>query len=1022
MSFWRSLVCCWGLGLLVGLCPLAGQGPGRLPERIFTEEHGLASLSIYALVQDQRGFLWAGTEAGLHRFDGHQWELLNLDLPNSWVEMLFPDSQGRLWIGCRSGLAVLRQGELRRVEGISGRITHVGEDREHRIWVVGSEGPKVLEGGAWRSLPKPEGPDGPTALWVNPDGADVWMVGGRSLWKGDGRGPWTLERLPLDLKRESLVGVAVDGEGVLWARTTLRIWSRPEGRRGNWKSRLSEVEGESPDNPCVIRDADGWVWITTLRGPLRLRGDQLVSFTQGGQFPNATALLVDREGSLWVGGGGIHQVLARGHWHTYGVPEGLSGTVVWNLLRDRRGRLWAATEGGLCVADPQGWRVVKRGFFTRLAPGQNGEIFVIGHPGGVLYRLDPARERVESLRVDCLQSGPELRGLGVDKAGRVFVSNLSDGVAMGIPQGGGFQWSLVNSGTGMPKDVWHLTQDRWNHIFLLSQRDVQVWDGAWSKLDGVLDQNPYGLLALGEHRALVTYFDKPVITVHRREASGWVREAILEPLRGIPNLIIYASRLGQGGILWLATNKGLFKVPDEGRGQAECFRPREGIPGADPTYDGLHVDGDGTVWVGTTQGLGRLDPGVHVERPTLPPTQILTVQSRGRWLDLANPIRIGRGEDLVVAYAVNSWLRPASLNYESRIRDLESRWVGSDKPMVRYPSLPPGRHVLLLRATMGDEGTSSATELAFEVVPAWWESLGARVAYLFGAAALVTLLVNLRQRQLRLRNETLSGLVMARTAELEEANALLSVAKLEADEASRAKSAFLAGMSHELRTPLNAILLYSELLTEDAEARGEPGMVADLRKIRASGQHLLGLVNGVLDLSKIEAGKMHLLVEAVDPRLLLEEVLDTLMPQARKAGNQLDLDLGPDLGEGLRPLYTDTLKLRQVLLNLGSNACKFTSQGRVTLGVRAEEAGLRFTVTDTGVGMTSEQAARVFQAYEQAEETISKRYGGTGLGLALAKSFVELMEGSISLTTEKGRGTTVTVQLPWAPSELEQTR
>ena len=1018
MPFWRSLVCCWGLGLLAGLCPLAAQGSGRLPERIFTEEHGLASLSIYTLVQDQRGFLWAGTEAGLHRFDGHQWELQNLDLPNSWVEMLLPDSQGRLWIGCRSGLAVLERGQLRRVEGVTGRITHLGEDREHRIWALGSEGPKVLEGGIWRSLSKPEGPDVPTALWVNPKGSEAWLVGGRSLWKGDGRGPWTLERLPLDLKRESLVGVAVDGDGVLWARSTLRIWGRPEGRPGTWKGRLSEAEGESPDNPCVIRDAEGWVWITTLRGPVRLRGEQFVRFTQGGQFPNPTALLVDHEGSLWVGGGGIHQVLARGHWHTYGVPEGLSGTVVWNLLRDRHGRLWAATEGGLCVADPQGWRMVKRGFFTRLAPGLNGEIFAIGHPGGVLYRLDPARERLEALRVDCLQSGPELRGLGLDATGRVFVSNLSDGVAMGRPRGQGFDWSLVDPGRGVPKDVWHLTQDRQHRIFLMSQREVQVWDGAWSKLGGVLDQNPYGLLALDEHRVLVTYFDKSVITAHRRTASGWIREATLEPLRGIPNLIIFASRLGQGGILWLATNKGLFRVPDEGRGQAECFRPREGIPGADPTYDGLHVDGDGTVWVGTTQGLGRLDPGVQVERPGLPLTQVLEVQSRGHRLDLAAPIKIHRGEDLEVAYAVNSWLRPASLKYESLIRDLESRWVSSDKPMVRYPSLPPGRHVLLLRATMGEEGTSPTSELVFEVLPAWWESLGARIAYLFGAAVLVALLVNLRQRQLRQRNEALSGLVQARTAELEEANAQLSVAKVQADDASRAKSAFLAGMSHELRTPLNAILLYSELLTEDAEARGEQGMVVDLRKIRASGQHLLGLVNGVLDLSKIEAGKMHLLVEAVDPHLLLEEVLDTLMPQARKAGNQLSLDLG----EGLRPLYTDTLKLRQVLLNLGSNACKFTSQGCVTLGVRAEEAGLRFTVVDTGVGMNPEQAARVFLAYEQAEQTISKRYGGTGLGLALAKSFVELMEGSISLTTEEGRGTTVTVQLPWAPSELEQTR
>jgi signal transduction histidine kinase len=218
-------------------------------------------------------------------------------------------------------------------------------------------------------------------------------------------------------------------------------------------------------------------------------------------------------------------------------------------------------------------------------------------------------------------------------------------------------------------------------------------------------------------------------------------------------------------------------------------------------------------------------------------------------------------------------------------------------------------------------------------------------------------------------------------------------------------------MSHELRTPLNAILLYSELLAEDAEAREDGRSLSDLLKIRASGHHLLSMLNTVLDLSKIEAGKMELAVEMISPEILMAEVRDTLLPQARKGGN----DLVVELGTGIHWFPTDATKLRQVLLNLGSNACKFTHHGRVTLGLEGQPEGTLFIVRDTGIGMNAEQAKRVFLPYEQAEATTSTRYGGTGLGLALSTKYVELMGGTISLQSELGQGTAVTVQIPWEP-------
>jgi signal transduction histidine kinase len=993
----------------MGLAPLWAQGPGRLPERLFGDEHGLISLATYALVQDQQGFLWVGTEGGVHRFDGHRWELLDLDLPTSWVESLYPDSRGRLWIGCRKGLAVLEQGQARKVAEVETRVTHLGEDREGRIWALGSGGAQVLEAGTWKSVRKVEGRDQPTAMYVHRESSTVWLVGGRTVWSGNGRDPWTLDQLPLNVTRESLVGVAVDGTGLLWARTNLRVWFRPVGQTGTWQSRLSPDTGQSPDNPCVIRDPEGGVWITTLRGPIRFRGTTMEAYTQGAQFPSPTALLVDREGGLWVGTGGIHQVLGRGQWRTHGLTEGLPSMVVWNLLRDGRGRLWAASEGGLCVATQGGWRVVKRGFFTRLVLGPGGLIYATGHPGGVVYRLHPESERVETLRVDCLQSGPELRGLGVDATGRLFVSNMQDGVAMGTPQGDRLVWSPVALPEGKPQEVWHLLQDPWHRIFLASSRSLHVWEGSWAPVEGVLDLNPYGVLALDADRILVTYFKKPTLTIHRKGADGWHLESTLEPLKGVPNLIIYASRLAGDRMLWLATNQGLIRVPDQGRGTAEWFRPREGMPGADPTYDGLLLDPDGSVWVGTTQGLGHLAASGHRTPPSLPLPQVTAIRSQGQPLDPAQPLRIRRGESLEVAYAVNSWLRPASVRYESRILGLEKAWVGSDEPRLRYPSLTAGHHILAIRATLRGGGTSPTLELAFEVLPAWWESTAARIAYGVGLIGLILGLIHLRQRHLRQRNRLLLEQVAARTAELELANQSLELERRRSDSASKAKSAFLAGMSHELRTPLNAMLLYSELLAEDAEARQDKGTLTDLIKIRGAGQHLLSMINGVLDLSKIEAGKMELALEEVMAEGILVEVRDTLLAQAQQRGNEFIMELG----EGLQPLQTDATKLRQVLLNLAGNACKFTSNGRVTLSLHGRPEGAVFGVQDTGVGMTPEQTARAFNAYEQAEETTSTRYGGTGLGLSLCKGLVEMLGGSITLESTAGVGTTVTVRLPW---------
>jgi signal transduction histidine kinase/CheY-like chemotaxis protein len=238
------------------------------------------------------------------------------------------------------------------------------------------------------------------------------------------------------------------------------------------------------------------------------------------------------------------------------------------------------------------------------------------------------------------------------------------------------------------------------------------------------------------------------------------------------------------------------------------------------------------------------------------------------------------------------------------------------------------------------------------------------------------------------------------------------VARDEALQANMAKSNFLASMSHELRTPLNAIIGYSEMLLEEAEDLGQPELKPDLEKIRGAGRHLLGLINDILDLSKIEAGKMDLFVEEFDVAAVLEDVRETVEPLVTRNGNALEVRHAPDLGA----MRSDQVKVRQTLFNLLGNAAKFTKGGRITLEARRLAGGdgdrLEFRIADTGIGMTPEQVARLFQPFSQADASTTRHYGGTGLGLAITQHFCRMLGGEVAVESEPGGGSTFTVTLP----------
>ena len=281
-----------------------------------------------------------------------------------------------------------------------------------------------------------------------------------------------------------------------------------------------------------------------------------------------------------------------------------------------------------------------------------------------------------------------------------------------------------------------------------------------------------------------------------------------------------------------------------------------------------------------------------------------------------------------------------------------------------------------------------------------------RFEYLIGA--LIVLMV----ASVTFYGHKIARKVRADEEALEQYAISLSKARDEAAAASKAKSAFLANMSHELRTPLNAINGYSEMLLEEVDDLGQTELKPDLEKIRSAGKHLLGLINDILDLSKIEAGKMDVYVETLDMAALLREVRGVVTPLMEKNGNEFEVRHSPELGT----MRSDQTKVRQILFNLLSNAAKFTTQGRITLEVRRQERDdgdwFELEVSDTGIGMTPDQVAKLFSAFSQADASTTRNYGGTGLGLAITKHFCLMLGGDVTVRSEHGKGSSFVAALP----------
>jgi ligand-binding sensor domain-containing protein/ActR/RegA family two-component response regulator len=1028
------------------LCLLCAPAWATVPEiprfRVLGAADGLPSTTIPALARDRSGYLWIATWDGLARYDGLQFKVWRHDpadpasLPGNVVQALHIDAADRVWVATENGgLSVMEKDRKGFRHYRQAAHPQMGSDdvfaitsRGTDIWfgTFGGGLHKLSAGGAITRFAATEGAgDGLPSDNVLSLAFDSRGV----LWIGTMAGLARLEegavyRHPLPGGDDLIIySVTADG-GTLWvgASDGMHRWL-PEGRwvTPAWSSMFARPNAVI----AMASDGRGEYWLASQGGLWRTEGEGApapVNYDQQGVGIGRVlqTVLMLPDGGLWVPVPTRGLAYLRPDWRriaAFSTAQGLGGGLYRGLSQAGEHALWLASSTGKVERldtrtgeiSPLGHHEALLGEMrlTSALQDSQGKLW-IGHRTGLL-RIDPASGALQQWSQQGEDATPD--GTSVD-----WLVEGQDGSLWLVTQMGSVQRRDLRTGRVLhtlvrdPEDSTSLPATEAivrapdGSLWLAGENGLLRWDESAHRFAPVPAMGTERVFAFAfEHADRLWLHRLTGVEAWRRDgARGWVRERHIGVEEGLPAVESTGLQVDGQRRVWLGTRRGVFRIDPNLRGSRALLRNfgvRDGMISQELNDRGLLMTRDGLL-AGTAADGSVMLIDTHLPDPApVTPSLVLDNLQVSRGDEVMHfPGQDGleltpQDHELQVSMRLLSYEDPLANRYRSLLEGFDSGWVDQGASGERvFSALTPGRYLLRLQAFDAAGNASREMHLRFRVLPPWWRSpWGIALFSLLGVLLLLALAAAYRRRVRR-----------------RSAWQLAEHKREVAEQASLAKTRFLATLGHEIRTPMTGVLGMTELLQStslDSRQRG----YAD--SIQRAGTHLLRLVNDALDLARIEAGKLELQQIDFDLHVLLNDVVALMAPVAAKRGLAFHDGIAADVPQWVNG---DPLRVRQILLNLLGNAIKFTEAGHVSMRVfPLAPQGLRIEVGDTGPGINAEQQARLFQRFEQAEGArTTARYGGSGLGLAICQELALAMGGRIRVESVPGKGTRFFVDLP----------